>query len=104
MAICVTIDEVRECAHQTKVWLDTAPSNNIYRQRYDELWRWCTNTILQYETAEKDRKARRTDTLIRVTGTGLMMLGGVVLSNSTLGASWISSTKGPTSGFLGKLL
>lgn len=100
----VTIDEVRKCARETKAWLDTAPSNNIYRQWYNDQWKWCVNAILQYEQAEKDRKARRTDTLIRVGGTGLMMAGGIVLSNSPLGASWIASTKGPTSGFLGKWL
>ena len=100
--IYITIDDVRRCQRQTRAWLDAAPTNNIYYKWYDDLWRWCVTTSINYENAEKDRKARNRDTLIRVTGGGLMMLGGVILSNSSLGASWISSTKGPTSSFLGK--
>lgn len=102
--IYVSVNSLRQTAKDLRAWLDTAPSNNIYRQRYEESWRWCVDQLQKYEIAEADRKARRTDTVIKLLGTGLITAGSVVISNSEFGARWISSMRGPTGTIFGRSL
>lgn len=104
MAVQVTIDDVKRYEKECKVWLDLAPMDDPFRQRVMDDWRWCTNTILQYENNKAERRARTRDACLKIGGSLAGMGVMIIVSNSELGARVSSASRGLAGNFFNRLI
>lgn len=100
----VTIDDVRRYEKECMLWLQNAPLDDPFRQRVNDDWRWCTNTILQYENNKAERRSRTRDACLKIGGSLAGMGVMIVVSNSELGARVSSASRGLGGNFFNRLI